>query len=873
MPPTPDTQAADTRGGSEADRSLLVPRPRLLEKLTLEPAPVSLVCAPAGSGKTSLLGTLLGAADDVPTAWLDVGRFGDTAPALWEGILEALRSTSVFPPSSRIHHLKPPGDTIKVGFIADVLAAIAEPGQRLRLVMDDVHSVRDPRAIESLDRLLARQPDELLLVFASREDPALALHRLRLAGRLREIRSTDLAFSGDEVQELLELSGCKLDTTQAAQLRQRTEGWAVGIRIAVLSLQEGAEPDRFLTTFGGDDYAVADYLAAEVLTQQPDDLRAFLLATSICTTVPVGLAVRLSGREDAAEVLEQLARRQVLTDPLDRRREVYRYHSVLRTHLDAERRRRCGAGEAELHRIAGTWFAEQGDWPHALEHLAKAEAPEEFVALLREKGITWIFDGQLSRLQRVLADLPATLRSDTEVLLLRSLLALLEEGPAQADELLSGMDLDAMIRAEDPWLAAMASVVDVGRAIFGRSLENALDRLASLVNVPTGNVELDLLALQTWSLATMRSGDLEVGSRGIREVLDRARLGGRDTLVVSCLNSLATSAIMREKLTHAEDLSRDALSISEHRGWTRSHRTFPAHLALAWVGYQRVAREQWAHHTAVALTSIGPMSDPRLVHSLHLCQLLLRLVDGSDPYRALRDHRARRSDAGARMSPTFHAQVGPGLLQAALKIGERTWATGLAEEHGRPLAAYGESALIRAILLHAAGKNLAASETIAPVVDGRLPTLLKGSLIRCHLLVAELALQRDMATRAHDALLVALRIADETGILRPFLDAGPAVHGHLAAAADRSGRLTEVARQIAGLVLGGPAGLPPLLLLTPTEASILRDLPSLLTIREIAEARSVSANTVKTQVSALYRKLNVSSRREAVKVARAQGLL
>ena len=750
---------------------------------------MSLVCAPAGSGKTSLLGPWRDAVDDVPAAWLDVGRLGDTAPTFWKGALEALRSTSVFPPSSSIHYLEPPGDTIEVGFIADVAAAIAEPARPVRFVIDDLRSVREQRTLESLDGLIARQPDELLLVLASRHEPSLALHRLQLGGRLREIRSADLAFSGDEVRELVDPAGCELDARQAEQLRLRTEGWAAGVRIAVLSLLEGVDPDRFVTAFGGDDRAVADYLVAEVLAQQPEDLLAFLLATSICSTVPVGLAVRLSGRQDAADVLERLARHQALTDPLDRRREVYRYHAVLRTYLDAERRRRHPEREATLHRIAGTWFAEQGEWLHALEHLARADAPEEFVALLRERGITVIFDGQLSRLQRVLADLPATLRSDTAVVLLRSLLSLVEEGPAQAEELLSGLDLDAVIRCDDPWLAALGSVVDVAGAKFGPSLAGSLSRMTPLANVPTGNVDLDLLVLQNWSLATMRIGDLEVGDRRLREVLDRARLGGRDTLVVSCLCGLSTSAIMEEDLTRAEELSRGALSIADHRGWTRSHRTFPAHLALAWIGYQRVERELSARHLAMALTLIG-------------------------------------------------------------------------------------SALIRAMLLHAAGGNdLAAAEAIAPALDGRLPTLLQGSLIRCHLLMAELTLQRDMAARAHDALLAALRITNETGIVRPFLDAGPAVHGHLVAAADRSGRLTAVARRIAGLVTEGSAGRPPHLSLTPTEASILRDLPSLLTIREIAAARSVSVNTVKSQVSALYRKFGVSSRREAVEVARARGLL
>jgi LuxR family maltose regulon positive regulatory protein len=861
-----------SRAEPAAGRPLLVPRPRLLDELTAQPAPVSLVSAPAGSGKTSLLRTLL-SVHDMPTAWLDVGRVDDTASTLWAGILAALRATSVFSPSSRIHHLAPPGGTIDVGFVADVVGAVAQAGGRVRLVLDDLHSVRDQRTLESLDHLLARQPDELLLVFSSRHDPPLALHRLRLAGRLREIRRDDLAFSGVELQEVLERAGCALDATQVEQLRLRTEGWAAGIRIAVLALLEGADPDAFLDAFGGDDHALADYLVAEVLAHQPEELRSFLLATSICSTVPVQLAVRLTGRDDAGDVLEQLALRQALTDRLDRRREVYRYHAVLRTYLDAERRRRHPVEEAASHLIAGRWFAEQGDWLHALEHLGQADAPDEFLTLMRDHAITVIFDGQLSSLQRLLADLPTTLQDDAAVLLLRCLLALVEEGAAPADELLAGLDLDALLHDGDPWLAALAALVDVQRATLGYSLETALARLASRLEVPTGNVDLDLLVLHNWSLATLRTGERELADRTLRAVVDRARLGGRDALVVSCLCHLSVSSLMSEDLVDAEDLSRGALALADRRGWTRSDRTFPAHLVLAWVGYQRVERELSALHLGVALTSIGPMSDPRLVRSLALCQLLLRLDEGADAYTALRDHRARRTVREHEMSPILHAHVGPGLVRAALDIGETTWATEIVEEHGRPLVEHAEHALLRAMVLHAAGQGAAAERLIAPAIDGRSPSFLRGTLMRCHLLAGELALERAMETRAHDAVLAALRIADETGNLRPFLDAGPAVRQHVVTAADRSGRLATVAERVASLLIARSTGRTPLVLLTPTEASILRDLPSLLTIREIATARSVSTNTVKTHLSAMYRKLGVRSRREAVAVARARGLV
>jgi LuxR family transcriptional regulator, maltose regulon positive regulatory protein len=881
-PLAPSSPSSPTRGTTvgitdralrPGARCLLIRRPRLLHELIVQPAAVSLVCAPAGSGKTSLLRTLLDLQDEIPTGYIDAARLDRTPQSLWSRVLQTLRALDVFPATSRIHHLRPPEGTIDPGFVGDVAAAISATGRRVRLILDDLHLIDDPLTLQSLDELLAGQPDELLLVLSTRRDPALALHRLRLAGRLHEIRGSDLAFRQDELVELLDRAGCHLDAVWAERLNLCTEGWAAGIRIAVLSLMDGADPAQLLTTFDGDDRGVADYLVAEVLAQQPEELRTFLLTTSVCTTLPVGLAVRLSGREDAAVVLEGLCRRQALTEQVGRGRDVYRYHAVLRTYLDAERRRHAPNGEAALHAKAGEWFAEQGDWLHALQHLALADTPHRFIDVLRRQAITVLFDGRLTPLRQILERLPPGFPVDASVVLIRALLAFVEDGPAAAEELLSRLDLCSLTQDADHWLATLAAVVQLQRAFAGEDREAALDELVGLATRSTGSIDLDLLVLHHRGFATLLGGDLEAAERALREVAGRAELGSRDALRVSCLCHLAIAALSAEELTKAETLAMDVTSIAAHRGWTRSDRVLPAHLALTWVRYQRGETDRAAHHLEVALASLGPTTDQQLLQSLAMCELLVRWDGGVDPYHLLHDHRRRTRNARVAMSSRFHATIGPALVRAALELGEPSWALEFARDHGDAEAAPGEHELMRAMLLQAAGHETAAAKTLRPVLDGSVSVLLRSTLIHAHLMSARTALQRASATRAHESLLSALQIAEETEILRPFMHAGPAVHEQLIAAADRGGHLTSVAHRVLDLVANETLRSAPSALLTKSEASILRDLPSLLTIRDIASARCVSVNTVKTHLRTTYRKLGVNGRREAVEVARKQGLL
>lgn len=857
--------------GVRSSESLLVRRPRLLHDLLMRPAALSLVCAPAGSGKTALLRHLIATPGAVPTGYVDMGRIDPTPRGMWSAIIASLTSLDVYPAAGPMHEIRSPDGIFLPTFVDDVVAAIAAEGRLVRLVLDDLHVIDDPHTLESLDLLVARQPHELLLVLSTRHDPPLALHRPRLAGRLHELRERDLAFREDELVELLERAGCDLDVAAVKLLHQRTEGWAAGIRFAVLSLLAGADPEELLDDFGGHDQAIADYLMAEVLTQQTEEMRTFLLTTSACSTLPVDLAVRLSGRQDAAEVLDSLVRRHALTEQIDRRRRIYRYHAVLRTYLDAERRRRRPEFEAELQRTAGEWYADQGDWLTALEHLTQADDPERLMAHLRDHAVAIMLDGQIDRLQRVLERLPAHLQREPSVALVRELFApALSQAGSVPDAL---VDLTATAASEDHLLRTLSSLVTMQQAAPGDTSDAALLDLENLAALPTGSPELDLLVRHHLSSGLLWAGRVADGTARLAELTAHARTGGRDALAVSALGQLATATLMAEELADAEKLALEATSIAARRRWMRLPLVLPAELALLWIGYQRVDRDKATRHLAEALGALGPDTDPRLRRAVEACALVIRIDGGGSPYPLLRAHRALVRSTPVEMPPQFHASFGPLLVWAALRLGETGWARDLAREHGDPGVAPGERQLMRAMLLYAAGHDAAAAKSVGQLTDGGVDVALRSTLIQAHLLSATLALRRATTARAHESLLAALRIGDDTGILRPFLNVGPEVHEQLIASADRSGHLTSLARHLVKMIDREPFGTAPLSLLTQAEVNILRDLPSLLTIRDIAAARSISTNTVKTHLGAIYRKLGVNGRREAVELARRRGLL
>src|SRR5215207_4414933 len=394
-------------------------------------SPLTLLAASPGAGKTATLGAWVANRTGAgPLGWLSLDAGDHDRSRFWRGVLEALARGGAPDPVASLATHPPDSVDVVVPELINALDALDEP---LVLVLDDVHEVRDGAAVADLDRLLRHPPPALRIVAATRVDPPLRLGRMRIAGDLTEIRGRDLAFTEPETEALLRQSGIVLEPAEVSLLWRRTEGWAAGLRMAALTLRNHPDPARFVMEFAGDDAAMADYLLAEVLAQQPDDLVEFLLRTSIVDVVSGELADALTGRDDSDPILAQLEREHALVSALGDARPWRRYHPLLRELLQSELRLRLPGELPSLHRKAARWYLDAGRPTDAVSHAADAADWEPVAAIASEHWLPLLMRGELSTLRTVLEGLPRDrVRDDPELSLALSatLLYFGDEPPA-----------------------------------------------------------------------------------------------------------------------------------------------------------------------------------------------------------------------------------------------------------------------------------------------------------------------------------------------------------------------------------------------------------------------------------------------------------
>jgi LuxR family transcriptional regulator, maltose regulon positive regulatory protein len=847
-------------------------RGRLLRVLAEDPAPVTLVCAPAGAGKTSLLATWVATAADATIAWLSLDRHDDDPGRLWAGILGALRATDRFPAEARLHELVAPGGEVAPAFVDAVVAEVAALGEPAWVVLDDVHVLRNAQALDSVVLLIRRLHPSIHLVLASRADPPLGLPRLRLEARLRELRAADLALTRDEAAAFLASQGVALSESSLRMLHDRTEGWVAGIKIAALALHD-EDAEEVVTRFGGDDHAVADYLVTEVLAALPAPTREFLLRTSICTQIRVELAQRLTERVDAALVLEALVRDHVFTRRLGRGRDVFRYHELLRTFLAAELRRTDGDLERELHRLAADFYEHRGELLHAMEHLVRADAIDRVVALAEAHGVGAILDGHARRLLGILELLEDRHAAVPGVALLAAAAAMSLGELDAADRWLLRLDLDDLGAGDDPALAALAATVGAARARYTDRVDDALRRLEATEAGRTGDRDRDLDALRHRGVLRLYLGRYADAVADLQRAADLARVTERSAVQVECLSFLAGSLASQGDLPGMRARAEQAVAVAEHRGWARSSALAHAYLLVSWAAYLRADTPTAQANAALAVGSLGDHNEPDVELAVRSLEATVA-ADGPAPFEAVRRYRrtfARLADA--QMSPALLAYALPALVRICLDLGERAWAREFADAAVSRCPSPGEPRLLRAMLLHDAGSTDAARRDVDAITCGDAPCHLPTTEVIARVLAAELHSRLGHATRAHEQLVAALHEAEPIELVRPFLDSD-VVHDLLVAGRGRFGRHEPFVQGLLAAASPSTDAHPASgARLTAGELAVLRELPSLLTIPEIAEVRCVSVNTVKTHLRAVYRKLDVTGRREAVEVARRRGLL
>ncbi|HEX5915917.1 MAG TPA: tetratricopeptide repeat protein, partial [Rubrobacter sp.] len=562
-------------------------RPRLTGRLNEGlPRKLTLISAPAGFGKTTLLGEWvagcerlaawlsLDEADSDPTRFLAylVAALQTIAPNIAEGVLGMLQSPQ-----------PPPTEAVLTTLLNET--AIIEDD--LALVLDDYHVI-DARAVDdALAFVLEHLPQRMHLIISTREDPHLPLARLRARGQLGELRAADLRFTPSEAAEFLEgVMGLDLSAEDIAALEDRTEGWIAGLQLAALSMRGREDVAGFIRAFAGDNRYVVDYLVEEVLQRQPERVRSFLLQTSILERLSGPLCDAVTGQEGSNALLEALERENLFVVPLDDRRHWFRYHhlfaDVLRARLMEEQPDRAPT----LHRRASEWYERNGSPTDAIRHALAAEDFERAAGLVELAALEMLGSSQ-ETLYRWLMALPDEVVRARPVLSVYYAFALLGRGGFEA--------FDAHLRDAERWLdtsaetserreAPSVEMVVVDEVAF-RSLPGTIAVARAYHAGALGDVfcaadharrALDLLpdddhlwrgaAASLLGIAYWTSGDLEAAYRSFADGVSHQQMTGHVRFQIAGTYILADIRIAQGRLNEAVRTYEQSLQVATEQG-------------------------------------------------------------------------------------------------------------------------------------------------------------------------------------------------------------------------------------------------------------------------------------------------------------------
>jgi LuxR family transcriptional regulator, maltose regulon positive regulatory protein len=405
---SPDPGLVRTKLAPPPPQAGLIPRAGLQAQLQAGlRGKLCLLDAPAGFGKTTLLAQWATTAGTGWSAWVSLDK-GDNDPTrFWVCVVEALRTVEPSIGASALQALRGPSADLHRAVLPSLLNELSAVGSPLVLVLDDYHLVTNATCHQTLGFFLDHLPAVVHVALSTRTDPPLPLARMRARGELAELRAADLEFTDEEASALLNGSmGLQLTTEDVERLAERTEGWAAGLYLAGLSLRGREDPREFVASFHGDNRHVADYLGAEVLARQPEEIRAFLLRTSVLERLSGPLCDAVLETEGSDGVLAQLERSNLFLVPLDDHRKWYRYHHLFMQLLRMELGHRDPALIPALHRRAAAWYRDAGNVEDAIHHATAAGDFTETAALIAQYWLGYWRRGRLATVAGWLEGLP-----------------------------------------------------------------------------------------------------------------------------------------------------------------------------------------------------------------------------------------------------------------------------------------------------------------------------------------------------------------------------------------------------------------------------------------------------------------------------------
>ncbi|GHO47786.1 LuxR C-terminal-related transcriptional regulator [Ktedonospora formicarum] len=896
----------------------LVVRERLLSLLDAAfSRPLTLLSASAGWGKTTLLSAW---AHQHPhaIAWLSLETLDNDPRRFWLSIIAALRRCRPAIGGRVLTLLQAPTPEPLSLSVTTLLNELAERNEEpLLLILDDYHVIEEATIHTFLAFFLEHLPIHVHLVLASRVDPDLPLARFRVRGSLGEIRTTDLRFTREETQHFLtQRMELALSETDVGLLQTRTEGWIASLQLAALVLQNHADPSIYVQTLSGSQRFVLDYLREEILASLSAELQAFLLQTSWLNPLSASLCDAVRGREDSARLLEQVERANLFLQPLDERRQWYRYHALWAQAMQHEARLRLGAAALRVLRSkASQWYEQQQMLPEAIEAALAGEDFGRAASLIERFVIPQSFRNAYHTLSRWLKQLPEEIVRAQPDLCLLFVLALTFTTDRRSSE--TWEQVERLLQWAKQGFEATRQWEQLGEALqlhaelafFQGDLEDAL---------PLSRQARPLLSEHSlmypdnvgWSgLEAFLAGEMEAAWSRLLEAYRRAKnlslfssaISASLLLSAVCLeqgNLRRASYYCRQALTHMnqdQEISRQQLLLET--GEEEPFFASWAYHCLAQLSYEcnelADARQTLSQalalrekpETGVHVLASGSFIQARLLHAggeTTLAQDVLSQweMHTHSPWslRVLRVYRARLQLAAG----------DPSAIELWAQEKDQAFSSQAPElEEELPLMLQQEEALLLVRLHIAQKRGEAALNELAPWKEKALAQGRKHSVLEIQILEALAHFVRQEHSQARISLLHALRLAHSENYQRLFLDEGPAMEALLNMLLPelRETSLISHARTLLSAFAQESGAQPKeetasirkdVLLLEPLseqEQRILRLLVAGRSNPEIANALVISVNTVKTHVQSLYRKLDVHNRVEASSVAQRLSLL
>ncbi len=830
-----------------------------LDKAVLRP--ITVVAGSPGFGKTVLVSEWLSGQDALRAAWLTCDSWDFDEIRLWTSIASALSGVHREIGTDALDLLSEGPESVD-DVVASLINGLSLSPEPVCLVIDDLHVVPFA-ALRGLSTFCERLPSSAHIVIGSRADPMLPLHRWRARGTLSEVRDADLRLAERDVATLTANFGLKLSAEEIAALTRRTEGWAAGIQLAALSLQRTTDQASFIRTFAGSQHLVVDFLVGEVLARQSARMVSFLKATSVVEDFDIELARVLGECDDADVLLREAEAAALFLVSLEGEPRRFRYHQLFRDLLRAELTSEDPVRARALHLRAGQWYDAHGDFNQAVDEFIQAGEPARAFDVLHDHVTDSFFGGSRLNIGMWLERLPR------------------DELAAQGRRMLDYALALALLGRVDEFTEWIERAAEIGDPTPGSPFRIRLAAVEGFCHALRGEPEPTL---------AFANGAFRVTERGADPVIDafpsllarvQLHLGELDAAIATCEEHLSTKpgpvieaslrgAIGRAlfekgQLVDAEVAAAASMAAARDQGFSGHIALFETVLtlgALALEGAHFDEAERWIEDALARSERVRPPCEMMALVELAEARRARREFD--DAFAAL--ERARHALPAGMVSP-FLRRIDVVEARLRTEVGDFDRASLLAE--GLPASPW--RTLVEAGLLAASGQLDRARATLDQL--GEKPPSVRIELERLRL-EARIGLQAGQKVDGELDRAIVLARTHQFGLT--LLDGGPELSALVVDRLRRSPRdaFSDAALAMADrMVLGGPAPGVKTELLSLREQGVLRYLPTRLTTREISTELYISMNTLKTHLKSIYRKLDASSRGDAVARARRLGLL